>query len=158
MRVLPRHFPVPAVALLGALSLLGSAFANDRPDFSGWFDNVRGMAEAGKLYEQEPQPIFVYFYTDWCGYCRQFERELLSSDEVESYLEDIMAVRVNPETSPAEAEIAQRYGVTGFPTLFVLSGESKTLSEINRHELVDGRPVLKSPAAFIDALKVAGAR
>lgn len=146
------------LALLAAT--LGAAGANEAPtvDFSGWFNGVEGMVEAGRLYEQQPQPVFLYFYADWCPYCRQLERELLSSKVVEDYLADILAVRINPEAGPAEAQIAQRYGVAGYPALFVLSGESKTLSPIDRMAMKDGRLQLVSPAAFVDLLKTAGAR
>lgn len=136
--------------------LLGAS--SDQPDFSGWLNGAEGMYEASRLYDERAQPIFVYFYTDWCGYCRQFERELLSSSQVDEYLDDIVAVRINPESGPVEAAIGQRYRVNGFPALFVHSSESKTISRVERMEIIDGRPSLKSPGAFIDVLKQAGAR
>jgi thiol:disulfide interchange protein len=148
---------VLSLALL-ALAPLAATDDEPKPDFTSWLEDAEGMAEAARLFEQEARPIFVYFYTDWCPYCRQFERELLSHDLVEDYVDGIVAVRVNPENGPSEAEISRRYGVQGFPMLFMLSPESKSWSRVERMEMKDGRPVLKQPGAFVDALKQASAR
>ncbi|HVS12490.1 MAG TPA: thioredoxin family protein [Thermoanaerobaculia bacterium] len=152
--------PLFFFAILAILALAALAVASDgpAPDFSSWLEDAEGMLEAARRFEQEARPMFVYFYTDWCPYCRQFERDLLSADLVEDYIDGIVAVRVNPENGPAEAEISRRYGVQGFPMLFMLSPGSKTWSRVERIELKDGRPVLKQPGAFVDTLKQASAR
>ncbi len=142
---------------LALLALAGPAAFAGAPDFTTWLTNVPGMLEAAQEYEKGEKPIFVYFYTDWCGYCRQFERELLGSDEVADYMSSILAVRVNPESGRGEAELGRRYGVSSFPALFVHSSESKTITRVQRMEMVDGRPKLLSPDAFIDMIKQAGA-
>ena len=128
------------------------------PDFTEWFIDADGMLAATKAYDAEAKPIFVYFHTTWCGYCRQFERELLSVPEVSDYMGSILAVRIDMEKGPSEMALARRYGVRGTPALFVHSAESKTVSRVERIELVNGRPRLKSAGAFIDAIKQAGAR
>ena len=116
------------------------------------------MLEATREFADEARPIFVYFHTTWCGYCRQFESALLSAPEVRDYVDSIVAVRIDMEKGPVEAQLARRYGVRGTPALFVHSSESKTVSRVQRIDVVDGKPVLKSPAAFVDVLKQAGAR
>jgi thiol:disulfide interchange protein len=149
-------------AVLGA-GALGSAAAPAgdearQPDFSSWLSGAEGWSNGLRLGQQERKPVFLYFYTDWCGYCRQFERELLSDPDLQDYLESIVAVRVNPEAGPAEATVARRYGVSSFPSLFVHSAESPAVSQVDRMRLVEGRPVLMTPAMFIDVVKTAGAR
>jgi thiol-disulfide isomerase/thioredoxin len=124
-----------------------------------WLQGAEGLYDAIlKLKDLEsPPPLVVYFYTDWCGYCRQFERELLGTDPVKKYFEEVLTVRINPESGPQEREIASYYGVSGYPSFFVHSGRSKTLSAIDRMKMEGGRPVLKSPAEFIDTVRAAGA-
>lgn len=138
--------------------LLGGAGSVTGVDFSRWYDGAKGLYEASLEYKKNPRPLFVYFYTDWCPYCRQFERELLGRETVGDFMDDILAVRVNPEAGPSEAELARRYGVRGFPALFVHSGESKTVSQVDRIEVVEGEPRLMSPEAFIETLRRAGSR
>jgi tetratricopeptide (TPR) repeat protein len=65
--------------------------------------------------------MLVYFFTDWCGYCRSFEREVLSDREVEASLGGrVIRVRLNPEVGAEEDSVAMRYGVKGYPSLFLV--------------------------------------
>lgn len=117
-----------------------------------------GWEEAMREAEENELPVFVYFYTDWCPYCRQFDQELVAAPEVDAYLRDIVAVRINPEVGAAEAELARRYGINGFPALFVHPrGALGELRGVRRTENGPAGPVLKSPARFVaDLEKVAG--
>ncbi|REJ73459.1 MAG: thioredoxin family protein [Acidobacteria bacterium] len=149
------------LVLLGLLLALPAAPTENRNgvDFSTWLEGASGMLEATQRFDANPKPILVYFYTDWCGYCRQFERDLLASEEVQSYLRDeVLAVRINPEKGGGDAQVSRRYGVRGFPALFVHSAESKVVSRVDRMEVVDGRPRLLSPSQFIEVLDRAGSR
>jgi thiol:disulfide interchange protein DsbD len=127
-------------------------------DWSSWLDGADGLTEGLQRGQQQSKPVFLYFYTDWCGYCRQFERELLSQAEMQEYLASIVAVRVNPEAGPAEGVVGRRYSVDSFPSLFVHSAESPVVSQVQRVQIVEGRPVLMAPARFIDVIKTAGAQ
>ncbi len=102
--------------------------------------------------------MLVYFYADWCNYCRQFEKELLSDSGVHDYLKDLIVVRINPEAGQAERRFGDMYGVNGYPSLFVHSSESKTLSRIDRMKLDDGKPRMMSPEEFIGTVTEAAAR
>jgi len=45
---------------------------------------------------QGKKPIFLYFYSRWCGWCRKFERSVLGSPEVGSLLrQDFISSRLN---------------------------------------------------------------
>jgi thiol:disulfide interchange protein len=145
-------------AALGA-GAAGSAETRNGVDFSSWLMGAEGMLEATQRFDANPKPILVYFYTDWCGYCRQFESELLTSKELQNYLDDeVLAVRINPEQGAGNSQIGRRYGVGGYPALFVHSAESKVVSRIERMEVVDGKPRLLSPTQFIEVIEKAGSR
>lgn len=145
-------------ALVLLLLGLPSSASEPAPDWSSWLNGAPGMLEAIERYQEEPRPILVYFYTDWCGYCRQFERELLSDERVGAYVDDIIAVRINPEQGREESAISQRYRVSGYPGIFMHSATSKSLSRIDRMTVVEGRPMLLDPDAFIEVLRGAGSR
>ena len=119
-------------------------------------DNLRNALI--RAIEEKPQPMVVYFYTDWCGYCRQFERELLGTSEVKEYFSEVLTVRINPESGAQERQLADYYGVHGYPGFFVHSGSSKTLSKVERMVLEDGRPRIMAPGEFIDAVETAASR
>lgn len=142
-----------------AAASAGSAEVRNGVDFSSWLAGAQGMLEAAQRYEASPKPILVYFYTDWCGYCRQFERELLTSKQLQNFLEDeVLAVRINPEHGGGNAQIGERYGVRGYPALFVHSAKSKVVSRIDRMQMVDGSPTLMTPDEFIGVIERAGSR
>ena len=127
-------------------------------DPATWLQDSDGMFEAIRSIEEESKPMVVYFYTDWCGYCRQFERELLGTPEVKEYFSEILAVRINPENGDQEREIAAYYGVSGYPGFFVHSGASRTLSRVDRMLVEDGQPRLMVPEEFIAACQQAASR
>ena len=142
----------------GAQTPAASQASAGMPDFSDWLSQAGGMNKAIGIQRNEGRPMLVYFYADWCNFCRQFERELLSDSSVSDYLKDLIVVRINPESGPAERRFANMYRVNGYPSLFVHSGASKTLSRIDRMKLVDGKPRMMVAQEFIDTVAEASAR
>ncbi|MEZ5331415.1 MAG: thioredoxin family protein [Thermoanaerobaculia bacterium] len=141
-----------ALLVLAATAAAGSSEGPFLFGADGWQEAMRRADESGKA-------VFVYFYTDWCPYCRQFDAELVAAPEVEAYLrEDVVAVRINPEAGGAEAELARRYSVRGYPALFVHPrGALDRLHGLRRTENGPSGPVLKSPAQFLrDLSRLAG--
>lgn len=148
-----------AVLVCAALSQVAAAQGAARGfDPATWLQDSDGMFEALRSVEEESKPMVVYFYTDWCGYCRQFERELLGTEEVKEYFSEVLAVRINPENGDREREIAAYYGVTGYPGFFVHSGTSRTLSRVDRMLVENGQPRLMAPEEFIAACRRAASR
>jgi len=111
-----------------------------------------------RLADEGDKPVLVYFYTDWCPYCREFDDQLVAAPEVDTYLREIVAVRINPELGAAEAELARRYGINGFPALYVHPrGALDQLRTVRRTVSGPAGPVLKSPTQFVRELeRVAG--
>ena len=146
--------------LVLVLSLLSSASVPAGSGFerNSWLQGADGLIGALEQVSQKEQSLIVYFFTDWCGYCRQFERELLGTQEVKEFLAGGLAVMINPESGTREQEISRYYGVSGFPTFFVRSRSTNTLTRVERMKTVNGRPELKSPAEFIDACRAAERR
>lgn len=115
-----------------------------------WLLAADGYARA----EQERAagaPVLVYFYTDWCPYCRRLDENLLSAWEVDRYLgERLSRVRVNPEKGSTERALARQYGVKGYPTLFLVwpTGAQESLSPYRD----DGTADLQAPVEFTGGL------
>ena len=144
--------------LLTLAAAPASAAENVGPDFDGWYEGVAGLSEAIKVQAETGKPMFVYFYTDWCGYCRQFENVLLTENVVEDYFDSIIAVRVNAEGGAESSQISQMYGVGGYPALFMHSSRSRTVSRVTRMEQRDGRPRLLEGEDFVKELRNAASR
>src|SRR5687767_10180374 len=95
-----------------------------------WLHGARGFAQAVELQRESRVSMVVYFYTDWCPYCRTLDEQYLSAPSVRRVLERTVAVRINPESGPAERQLAARYGVTGYPTFFIMNNESVRSREL----------------------------
>ncbi len=146
------------VALLAQALPAAAADTPGRPDFEGWYEGAAGLAEAFEVRQRDNLPLFLYIYTDWCPYCGQFERELLSDSEVDSYLDAVVAVRLNPESGGRESQLARQFGVRGYPTLVMYSADGRTASYVERMEMVDGSPQLMSGRTFLRVLDEAANR
>ncbi len=153
---------VAGIAVAVASSVASPAEATDsaerRPDFEGWYEGAAGLAEALEVQQRDRLPLFLYVYTDWCPYCRQFEVELLTDDEVDSYLDAVLAVRLNPESGAEEGRLARRLGVRGYPTLVMYGADGETASYVDRMEMIDGELRLMSGRSFLRVLDAAANR
>jgi protein disulfide-isomerase len=74
--------------------------------------------------------------SDWCGYCIQLDRAILSKPQFKDYAsKNLVLVEIDfparkaqsVETRRQNLELKQRYQVEGFPTLVVLNGEGRTV-------------------------------
>jgi len=142
-----------ALLLALALPLLSSPLLGSG-GFStvSWHEGAEGMQRAVADARRQEKPLVVYFRTDWCGYCRQFERDLLSTQEVEIFMDKLVRVIIDPETGPREADLAEMYGVRGFPAMFVHPPILERPQQIQRMMLEDGQPRLMTPVEFVQML------
>jgi parallel beta-helix repeat protein len=65
------------------------------------------------------RPVLLFFYADWCHYCQQ---QMPIIDEVEQeYGGRVSFIRINVEEEP---RLQQDFGVEGYPTVIIISGNS----------------------------------
>jgi len=88
-----------------------------------------------------PKPVMVDFWAEWCGPCRMVSPIL---DEIASeYSDKIDIVKVNVDEEP---QLAMQYGVTGIPMMAVFQGG--TIAK----QMVGARPktaIVEDLAAFL---------
>lgn len=89
-----------------------------------WLHGATGFARAVELQRELNVSLVVYFYTDWCSYCRALDEQYLSDPSVHRALQRTITVRINPEYGVEERQIAERYGVTGYPAFLIMDHES----------------------------------
>jgi protein disulfide-isomerase len=92
--------------------------------------------------------------SDWCGWCIRLKKEVLAQTEFETFAaEHLVLVEVDfphgkpqtPALKNANAALAQKYEIKGFPTLVVLNSAGETAGRIG---YVEG-----GPKRFIARLK-----
>jgi tetratricopeptide (TPR) repeat protein len=128
---LPPRSPVRSVATVpaqpagpGPETIIEEAPALPAPRLpvsASWYEGADGHRAALDEQARTRAPMLVYFRVDWCPYCRRVDREVLPAPAVTRFLEGVVKVRINPETSPPDRALAERYGVSGYPSLFVIA-------------------------------------
>ena len=90
----------------------------------------------------EKKPIFVEFYTDWCAYCRMFQRETIQDKSVAGMLsKNFVYVRLNAEDkkkrvkfdgkSLSNFELTQFFGINAFPSLVFLDSSGQVITMLS---------------------------
>jgi thiol-disulfide isomerase/thioredoxin len=130
----------------------GAAFSQVGQVEDRWLNGAQGYERAVQLQRELNVPLVVYFYTDWCPFCRSLESQYLPAAPVQSYLKGALKVRINAEGS-AEKNLATQFGITGYPSFFVIRNSSSLPMRV--HPFRRGAPNL-SPAEFARACREPG--
>ena len=92
--------------------------------------------------------------SDWCGWCVLLDREVFSKPQFKEYAsKNLVLIELDfPKTKQMpdairkqNVRLAQRYRISGFPTIIVLNGEGQVVGELGY--------VKGGPNAFIAELE-----
>jgi thioredoxin-related protein len=104
-----------------SLGIYAPAFSSDRIN---WHTYKEGM-ELGK---KDRKKVFLYFYTDWCGYCRDMEKVTFRNQSVIDILNGrFIPVKVNADK---EKGPASDYNVKGFPSNWFIDEKGENISAL----------------------------
>ena len=114
-----------------------SANGTVKTDGIQWHNLVQGMETAKK----EGKPVFLFFYTDWCVYCKKMDKEVFSDSDVISYMsENFISIRINPENDSSTITVMGRpvnasqlmslSGARGYPSLMFWDRKQQPVTTI----------------------------
>jgi thiol-disulfide isomerase/thioredoxin len=99
-----------------------------------------------------PKPLFIDFYTTWCGPCRKLDDTTWEDSEVRRWLsESVVAIKVDAER---DSGLASRHGVRAYPTLLLLAPDGEELQRVVGY--VDAHDFLsrmRAPPESVDTLR-----
>ncbi len=115
------------------LPVLAGPAAAAGPDWRSWDAGLREARSTGR-------PVVVDVYTDWCGWCKRMDRDVYARRDVQDYLaRKFVMVRLNAESRAAASyegrswtsqALAERLGVTGYPTTLFLGSTGARLGAV----------------------------
>ena len=120
---------------------------------SGWLTDYKQAQQQAKTNNK----ILLLDFTgsDWCGWCKKFDREVLLKPEFKDFARDNLVIveldfprgkPQTPELKKQNRELAMQYEIVGFPTIVVLSADGQKVWRYDGY-FPDG------PTAFIAQLQ-----
>ena len=95
---------------------------------SDWHEGLDGYVKGIRAQKHNSRPIAAFFYTNWCPNCKRLREEILSTPEFQQFAEqNLILIKINPETGPMENQLAEEFGVFGYPSFFIIpANDQKT--------------------------------
>lgn len=82
--------------------------------------------------------ILVDFTTDWCGWCRKLEKDVFAREPFQKKArEGFVLLKINPEKSDPNRQLAEKYNVQGFPTLAFLRADGQLVRKVVGYKTLD---------------------
>jgi thioredoxin-related protein len=111
---------------------------------SNWVTDYKKAQEAAKAGKK--LMLLDFTGSDWCGWCMKLDKEVFSTPEFQNYASrNLILVKLDfprrrPQTEALKKQneqLAQKYGIQGFPTIIVLNGQGEKVGELG---YMDGGP------------------
>ena len=115
-----------------------------------WSEGARGFRSASNEQRVSGCPMLLYFRADWCPYCKQFDRGVLSDSGVSAAIAPAVKVRIDPEKGDDENALAKKFGVHGYPTLLLVARDG--VAPVHLSTGVTGRDS-SQPATFAKSVR-----
>ncbi len=140
-----------SMILLTAI-LIGCSKNGSSNDNLNWEGNLEVALQKAK---EENKAVLVNFTgSDWCVWCQKLSAEVFSKSEFEDYADEyLILVRLDfprnieqsAETKMYNNQLAQRFGVEGFPTVLLFNSQGKMVLQTGYQP--------GGPVAYVNHLK-----
>ena len=127
-----------ALAVLAGLLFAGGLSTAAAVTANIWHTTPADCERVQEKAKEENKSFILFFYVDWCGYCKKLKTNFLEKPEVEQVLAKYYRVKINPEKGAEEKALANKYGVHGFPNFMVVRPDG---SRIRIHPFKQGGKV-----------------
>lgn len=114
------------------LAIIAGCGNTSSADNLSWHDNLEKAMQQAK---KEKKAVLVNFTgSDWCIWCKRLTNEVFSKKEFETFakknlvlvkLDFPQSIEQTMETKVYNNNLAQRYGVQGFPTILLFNSAGK---------------------------------
>jgi thiol:disulfide interchange protein len=126
-RLLARGGMIAVMGLTGAIGILPatSVTANEADLKKHGPIAWKGSLEAAlKIAAREKKPIFIDFWAEWCGPCKEMLATTYKDKAVVARSKQFVPVLINADEQP---KLLEKFGISGIPTVVFLDAKGKVL-------------------------------
>lgn len=80
--------------------------------------------------KSENKIIMMDIYTDWCGACKEMDKNTFKNKSVIDNSTNFIALKFNPEKMSNGKDILKKYNILGFPTMLFINSDGFILKRI----------------------------
>jgi len=121
-----------------------------------WYTDVK---EAINLSVKQEKPLFFFFTgSDWCGWCIKLQKAVFSKPEFKQWaIKNVILVEldfprrtpISDELKKQNRELANMFGVRGYPTVWFVSPKIEDAGKVNFNQLGSQGASPLEPKAWI---------
>jgi len=116
-----------ALILVVGIMLIGCGDKEEAAPAPTSISCVENYEAALAMAKEKDQRVFIDFYTDWCYWCKVLDTSTYADPSVIAMSADLVFAKINAEV---DTLIAQKYGVTGYPTLILMENDGTEIERI----------------------------
>lgn len=141
--------------LVSLTSCSTSESSESAPTAQAGINWLTDINQARQTAADQDKPIFAYFTgSDWCGWCKRLDANVLSHKEFQDYARDNLVMlkldfprrTAQPEAlKQANQALAQKFGIRGFPTIVLMDQEGHELGRTGYQQM--------NPLEYVQHLK-----
>ncbi|CCW36113.1 Thioredoxin [Chthonomonas calidirosea] len=115
------------------IALLGLCLSYQRAWGAGiaWSHSLKSALIKAR---SEHRLVMLDIYTDWCYWCKRLDSDVYPQSVVVQAARQVIPVKLNAETTKEGRAAAERYEVTGYPTVLFLDGQGQVVGRIGGYE------------------------
>jgi thiol-disulfide isomerase/thioredoxin len=111
----------------------------------------------GQAKSEKKHTLLFFTGSDWCGWCKKLNHEILSTGEFAEYAQEkLVLVEVDYPQHKAQSDglktqnrmLEGRYNITGFPTVIILDSDGKAVARMGYQE--------GGPGPFVSQIRALG--
>lgn len=92
-----------------------------------WHENPD---EAMRIAQEENKPVLVYYWTTWCTYCEEYDRNHYQDEEIRDALDEYVLLAINIDEPGPGADLAAEHEATYPPQHVVMSPEGEEIRRL----------------------------